>query len=88
MSLLRELVQKEPSLAPPVRFPSEAAFEAYMEGALRELLEERGFGYAVSRLPDGRFVAEVVSEAGRSQALSFSGWKALAKAYLSHVGRA
>lgn len=86
MSLLRDLVRKEPSLAPPVRFPSEAAFETYMEEALRELLEERGFGYAVSRLPDGRFVGEVVSEMGRTQALSFAGWKALAKAYLNHVG--
>lgn len=86
MSLLQRLTQFVPELKPPERFLTQDALEAFLEGGLRERLEEEGLGYSLSRLPDGRYVAEVLGEEGRADALSFAGWKALAKAYLRLKG--
>lgn len=78
MSLLERLKAAHPEMVPTVRLPTQAAFEAYVEARVREYLEEAGIPYALARLPDGRYLAQVK---GR-QALSFAGWKALAKALL------
>lgn len=86
MSLLERLKALEPDLTPQVRFPTERGLEVYMETALREKLEEKHAYYRLERLPDGRYVAEVRLNGKRATALSFSGWKALGKAYLQATG--
>lgn len=78
MTLLDQLKTHYPEAVPPIRLPTQTAFEAYVEGELRRICEEKGLSYALARLPDGRYIAQVEGK----QALSFSGWKALAKALL------
>ena len=86
MSLLERLKAKDPELAPHVRFPTERGLEVYMEAVLRQRLEEKAAYYRLERLTDGRYVAEVRLNGKRATALSFSGWKALGKAYLQATG--
>lgn len=86
MSLLERLKALDPELAPPVRFATERGLEVYMEAVLRQKLEDQMAYYRLERLPDGRYVAEVRLKGRRATALSFSGWKALGKAYLEARG--
>lgn len=85
MSLLERLKALDPELAPPVCFATERGLEVYM-AVLRQKLEDQMAYYRLERLPDGRYVAEVRLPLRRTTALSFSGWKALGKAYLEAQG--
>jgi len=85
-TLLQQLIRVEPQLKPPQHYPNMRALEAFLEGELRHLLEERGLGYSVALLPGGRYLAQVVDDRSRHEATGFSAWKALAKAYLRWRG--
>lgn len=83
MSLLEQFRQRHPELSPTIRFPTERGLEAYMENTLRELFGQQGIRWRLERMPDGRFLGKTEKGGQSAVALSFEGWKALVKAYLS-----